>query len=153
VNWEMLIIPLIALGVWILSAIFRGAEEERDKERLAKPPEQGRRMRQPRRAQTELDRFLDEARNRRLGAAKPAAEEVPQLREEVPQAVPVAQPVNPRPHHSDQRRNRRWRNPWRRLRRLLPNLPQRRQSPRALLREGWWRSFRRPGLGQWRLRR
>ena len=30
-RWEILIIPLIALGVWVLGTIFRGAEDERQK--------------------------------------------------------------------------------------------------------------------------
>jgi hypothetical protein len=93
----MLIIPLIALGVWILSAIFRGAEEQRDKERLNKSPDEGRRVRQPRRAQTELERFLEEARNRRLGASKPDTEDQPPRQEEILEAIPVAKPVSPRP--------------------------------------------------------
>jgi hypothetical protein len=61
-HWEVLIIPLIALGVWIIGTLFK-SEEEKGK----KPT--GRRgnvtVRAARRGATDLDRFLEEARRRR----------------------------------------------------------------------------------------
>jgi len=75
-NWELLLIPLIALGVWILSHIFRGAEDQRQQER-ARAIEENSTKRVPPRPMTDLDRFLAEARQRRKPAegeeAKPVA--------------------------------------------------------------------------------
>ncbi len=96
--WESLIIPLIALAVWILSTVFRG-EEEQPKERARRPGTEGR-PRQPRRATTELDRFLEAARARRNNpVTKPAEEDgPPQPEPMVLEAMPVEQPPeNPRP--------------------------------------------------------
>ena len=91
-NWELLIVPLIALGVWILTSIFRGAEEAKDQPRQPAPG-----ATPPSRPASELDRFLEEARRRRDKAqAPPAPEEVPLA---MPVAVlpPVAPPPRPEP--------------------------------------------------------
>src|SRR5579872_5684220 len=82
-HWEVLIIPLIALGVWILGTIFR-TEEEKAKGRPRRPGEGGGRSPQ-RRPTTELDRFLEEARRRREAA------------ERRQQPEPSARPPEPRP--------------------------------------------------------
>jgi hypothetical protein len=63
-HWEILIIPLIALGVWILGTLFKGGEDERFK-KLGRRPGNGVGRTPPRRPVTDLDRFLEEARLRR----------------------------------------------------------------------------------------
>ena len=91
-NWEILIVPLIALGVWILSTVFRGAEAEKDKARRpadGAPP--------PRRPTGELDRFLEEARRRREKAQRIPPPE-PEPSRSLPAAVlPATNPPPPRP--------------------------------------------------------
>ena len=89
-NWEILIVPLIALGVWILSTVFRGAEAEKNK---ASRPADG--APPPRRPTGELDRFLEEARRRRDKAQRVPQPEPPRS---LPAAVlPAAAPPPPRP--------------------------------------------------------
>jgi hypothetical protein len=88
-NWEVLIIPLIALAVWILSTIFRNAEEQRQADRPPRPggtSDGG----PPRRPRTELDRFLEEARRRRS---------MPEQRTENPSVVdgPIIETTPPPP--------------------------------------------------------
>src|SRR5436309_830911 len=63
-HWEIFLIPLIAMGVWLLGTIFRNAEEERARMARRPPGEGGLRVPQ-RRPVTDLDRFLEEARRRR----------------------------------------------------------------------------------------
>ena len=123
-HWEILIIPLIALGVWILSTLFKGGEDERLKRGARRPGDLSGRM-PPRRPVTDLDRFLEEARQRREAeerrqappppppirtaiARSPLRERPSQSREapvarpaptairkgEVPVAIPVARPVS-----------------------------------------------------------
>jgi hypothetical protein len=60
-HWEILIIPLIALGVWILGTLFKGEEEKLK----ARGRQAGGPGRTPRRPVTDLDRFLEDARRRR----------------------------------------------------------------------------------------
>ena len=69
-HWELLIIPLIAVGVWVLGTVFRGAEDERQKALRQRRP--GGPRPPQRRPATDLDRFLEEARRRREAAARPA---------------------------------------------------------------------------------
>jgi hypothetical protein len=85
-HWEILIIPLIALGVWVLGTVFRGAEDERQKALRQQPRRPGGPRPPQRRPATDLDRFLEEARRRREAAARPA-----------PPPPPVARPPEPRP--------------------------------------------------------
>ncbi len=62
-HWEILIIPLIALGVWLLGTLFKNENEvaKRGPRRPGSPA-----GRPPgRRPVTDLDRFLEEARRRR----------------------------------------------------------------------------------------
>lgn len=87
-NWEVLIIPLIALGVWILSTIFRTFEEARELER----PRGGavgdnKPSGAPKRTGNELDRFLEEARKRRE----------PPVTKRRPEKAPAASPLDPAP--------------------------------------------------------
>ena len=58
-HWEVLIIPAIALVVWILTTLFRGAENAQ------LPPRRERDEFAPTRPATSLDRTLEEARRRR----------------------------------------------------------------------------------------
>jgi len=104
--WEWLIIPIIAVGVWIVSTLLRSAEEAKGP---GKKPEKV----------TDLDRFLREVRRRKDGGERePApprrverAEESPERmerRREAPprarrrvsvqeEAIPVALPVDESP--------------------------------------------------------
>src|SRR6516164_3785374 len=74
-HWEILIIPLIALGVWILGTLFKG-EDERNK-RGARGPGGSVRRAPPRRPVTDLDRFLEESRRRREAEERERALPVP----------------------------------------------------------------------------
>jgi hypothetical protein len=67
-HWEILIIPLIALGVWILGALVKG-EDEKTKKPVRRPGNASGRA--PRRPMTDLQRFLEATRRRE-------AEETPQ---------------------------------------------------------------------------
>ncbi len=95
-NWEVLVIPLIALGVWVVTSIFRVAEEQQ-KARPQRPAD-GPEGRKPRRQKTDLDRFLEDARARRQAprpAPRPAPAEAPPPRRAaaaVLEALPVAEP-------------------------------------------------------------
>ncbi len=120
-HWEILIIPLIALGVWILGTLFKG-EEERLKKNARRPSAPARQP-LPRRPVTALDRFLEEARLRREAEERrkapppppppsisrpplserplrqretpPRPARPPKRTEEIPVALPVARPVTP----------------------------------------------------------
>ena len=95
-NWEILSILLVPLGVWILSTIFRSAEDAKDK-----PRRQGDGAAAPSRPPSELDRFLEEARRRRDKAQRlPTLEEEPRREPErlkVAAVLPPASPPPPRP--------------------------------------------------------
>jgi hypothetical protein len=86
-HWEVLIIPLIAVAVWLLGTIFRGAEEERQRNRARRP---GEGARPPRRPVTDLDRFLEEARRRR--EAVESAPKKPNPFEEARPSLPFGSP-------------------------------------------------------------
>ncbi len=88
-DWKVILIGLIPLAVWILSTIFRGIEEEEQVPPRARDP-QGRLPRGSRRPQTELERFLEEARRRRE-AAPPR-----QVEASLP-TLPISEPVSPPP--------------------------------------------------------
>jgi hypothetical protein len=106
VPWEALIIPLIALAVWILGAIFRGGEQQQERERRPRPGPEGGRARPPRRPTSELDRFLEEARARRK-PAPPVETERSQPEPVMLEAVPVETPPEKpreRPPPSPERR-------------------------------------------------
>jgi hypothetical protein len=108
-HWEVLIIPAIALVVWILTTLFRGGENAQmplRRERDETTP--------TRRPATPLDRTLDEARRRRVQPppvrrpAPPSQVRRPVLLEEVkepprrpaparPIVLELAEPEPPRP--------------------------------------------------------
>jgi len=62
-HWEVLIIPLIALGVWIIGTLSK-SEDDKTKKVIGRRGNVSGRP-QGRRIGTDLDRFLDEARRRR----------------------------------------------------------------------------------------
>jgi hypothetical protein len=112
-HWEILIVPLIALGVWILGTLFR-SEDEKIKKGPRRPGSSAPRT-SGRRPVTNLEQFLEEARRRREAEERAKAPPPPPpparspLRErpsrpaqkpavrraEVPVAVPVARLVAP----------------------------------------------------------
>lgn len=97
-HWEYLI-PIVVLGVYILSSLLRNQEEEKraDRQRQGADPD---RMAQPRAAQrsgNDIDRFLDEVNRRR----RQAAERAPAAPQRPTRSIPTARPVpasrSPRP--------------------------------------------------------
>jgi hypothetical protein len=102
-QWEILVIPLIALGVWILGTLFKSGEDERNKKAGARrggSPGRG----PARRPATDLDRFLEDARRRREAEERrqpppppprptisrpPLSERPPRPREAPPRPAPV----------------------------------------------------------------
>lgn len=121
-HWEVLIIPLIALGVWILGTLFKGGEGDKLKKDVRRPSKVSVRA-SSRRPVTDLERFLEDARRRREKEERPIPPPAPPpahtsivrpplrerpsrpretpprvappviRREETPLAIPVAQPV------------------------------------------------------------
>src|SRR5215475_2383265 len=92
--WEILIIPIIGVGVWIISTLLRGEEE-------AKKPDEPGGQRKPQKV-TDLDRFLREVQRRRKAGERepepsqqvePRREEPPPPREEPVPVVLVEAPV------------------------------------------------------------
>jgi hypothetical protein len=83
--WELLVVPVIAVAVWIIGTLIRSAEQ-------AKGPE-GAPRRQPEQV-TDLDRFLREV-NRRRQARQPRDEEEPTAR--VERREPPRRPAPPPP--------------------------------------------------------
>jgi hypothetical protein len=85
--WEILIIPIIGVGVWIISTLLRGEEEAK------KPGEPGG-QRKPQKV-TDLDRFLREVQRRRKADERepePSQQVEPRREEPVP-VVLVEAPV------------------------------------------------------------
>ncbi len=81
--WELLIIPIIAVGVWIVSTLLRNAEETKN---AGKKPEKV----------TDLDRFLREVRRRQEGREPEPALRRRVDREEEPQRAERRREVPPR---------------------------------------------------------
>jgi hypothetical protein len=86
-HWEVLVIPLIALGVWIIGTLFK-SEEDKTKKPV------GRRGNGPgrapgRRVVTDLDRFLEEARRRREPEERRKAPPTPPSRAPTPSRPPL----------------------------------------------------------------
>jgi hypothetical protein len=86
---EVVIIPLIIFGVWVLQQIFKANEDNKEAEkgrrtRTTRPPQQGN---SPRRQVSDLDRFLEETRRR-----KRQEENQPVVAELVP-VQPVPRPT------------------------------------------------------------
>jgi hypothetical protein len=87
--WEILIIPIIGVGVWIISTLLRGEEN-------AKKPGAGPRGQRKSDKATDLDRFLREVQRRRQTAEQ--KQETPQpvedsREEEEPTSPPREEPV------------------------------------------------------------
>jgi hypothetical protein len=91
-HWEVLIVPLIALGVWILGTLFRNEEDERARQRRRGSLEGGGVRVPPRRPVTDLDRFLEEARRRRE-AAERGRSSSPAAATEAPPPRPMRPPL------------------------------------------------------------
>ena len=109
-DWRVVIIPLIPLAVWVLATIFRslGEQKEQERGRRAGPRSAGERPmpRPPRRATTELDRFLLEAQQRR-SVPRPTRREpeaAPVREAKPPLAPPVAEPVRIAPPPAEEPR-------------------------------------------------
>jgi hypothetical protein len=84
-HWEILIIPLIALGVWIVGTLFKSEDEKTKKGIRSRNNPPGRVP--GRRPVTDLDRFLEEARRRREAEEKPKPPPAPP-----PTRAPIARP-------------------------------------------------------------
>jgi hypothetical protein len=82
-DWEILLIPMIALGVLILSTIFRAPGPERV-------------PRRPRREDLDPDPFTLESQRRRARPERSRTAEIPELRQARP-PQPSAPPRQPRP--------------------------------------------------------
>ena len=105
---EVVIIPLIIFGVWVLQQIFKANEDNKEADkgrrtRAVRPPQQGN---SPRRQVSDLDRFLEETRRR-----KRQEENRPVVAELVPvQPVPrppLREPERPAPRPQPPRQERR----------------------------------------------
>lgn len=95
VGW---IVPLIALAVWILSSLIKGAEEPAKAEGKGPPGA-------PPRPQSEVDKFLEEINRMRRRQAEEQRREVPGVRPQPPQSIPEVVPVEPAaPNFEQQRR-------------------------------------------------
>src|SRR5436190_7348054 len=85
-GWEVLLILLVPVGVWVLSTLLRGEEKQPPRGRT---PAGGPHPAQ-RRPVTDLDRFLEEARRRRE-----AAERRPRDTGTEPPPLPMPRPAPP----------------------------------------------------------
>jgi len=83
--WEILIIPIIGVGVWIISTLLRGEED-------AKKKNGQRGQRKPEKA-TDLDRFLREVQRRRQEAERQPQRPQPEERREERSASPREEPI------------------------------------------------------------
>jgi len=98
-HWEILIIPLIALGVWIIGTLFKSEEDKIPKGVGRRSPLSGRTP--GRRLMTDLDRFLEETRRRQPEEPRRAAPPIrvpsarPPLRARPPQPRERPRPVTP----------------------------------------------------------
>jgi hypothetical protein len=90
-GWEVLVIPIIGVAVWIISTVLRGAEEaKRGAQPGRKKPEKV----------TDLDRFLREVQRRRESAEREEQRSRQVEREEEEERVerrPRPQPSRPAP--------------------------------------------------------
>ena len=95
-HWEILIIPLIALGVWILGTLFKTGEDDKMKKGVRRPGSVSGRG-SGRRPVTDLDRFLDEARRRREAEERPKPSPPPApTRPKIAVSPPRQRPAPPR---------------------------------------------------------
>jgi hypothetical protein len=97
--WEILIIPLIAFGAWILSTIFKDNEADKNK-----APRRLDGTRAPRRP-TQLDAFLDESRRRRDMPPEMQTRQEPPKPAPPPAPAPVQRRPTPGPRPAPPRRN------------------------------------------------
>jgi hypothetical protein len=91
INWFFWLLPVIALGIWILSNLLTNREEEKRPARPVRRPAAGDESGRPQQpVLTDLDRFLQEV-NRRRQAAEARAANPAQARPPVPAPVPIAE--------------------------------------------------------------
>jgi hypothetical protein len=96
-GWELWLVPLVAIGIWILGTLLRGSNASNEEKEASRQmgaggprdrPGMGDRQRRPAQAGGDLDRFLREVQRRKQGGeARPAQAARP---------LPVARPVEPR---------------------------------------------------------
>ncbi len=99
-NWHF-IIPIIAVAVWILSSLIKGNEEQVRRPRPRPEPDEPPPDR-PRRAPSEIDRFLQEVQRRRKDKDGEERRKDPERRAEpvmaeIPRAIPVEPILIPEP--------------------------------------------------------
>jgi hypothetical protein len=84
--WEFLIVPIIAVAVWIIGTLIRGAEQAKGPQEAARRKPEG---------VTDLDRFLREVHRRRR--AEERAQERPRRTEREEEEPPTERPREPAP--------------------------------------------------------
>jgi hypothetical protein len=104
-HWEVLVVLVIALGVWIVSTLFKTDDTPKGPPPRRPPPEGARYPGSPRPQVTDLNQFLADARRRREegeGRRPPAAAQSPPR----PAPRPASQPARSRPGGAAQSRPR-----------------------------------------------
>jgi hypothetical protein len=86
---QIWLIPVIAIGVWLLAALIRNANQK-GKAMPPEPQPQGRPRRRP--TSNEIDRFLEEVRRRQQAQRRPADEDVPEVQPVVIEPTPRPPP-------------------------------------------------------------
>jgi hypothetical protein len=111
-GWELWLVPVIALGVWVLNTLIRAGRQDDSRNTPSRTStSRSASTNRPGRPMSDLDRFLEEARRRRQ-AAQDRPARPPQS---VPEALPVAEELRDRP---------------RPVQRAPTPQPQRRKTPR-----------------------
>lgn len=88
-HWELLV-PVVVLAVWVLSHLFRSAEEL--KERRVEPGQPA----PPEAPRSEVEKFLDEINRMRRQPAAPRPAPPPTAMKDIPEVIPV-EPPRPAP--------------------------------------------------------
>lgn len=96
-QWEIWLVPLIAMAVWILGSLLRGNVEDRQRNnngpQRPNPREPGPQEGRPRKPATDLEKFLEEVHRRRQATEK--GEDEPS--QEPPRPIPVVEKPVSRP--------------------------------------------------------
>ncbi len=106
--WQFLAIPLLLFGFWLLSNLFKAAEDTKD---IPRPNRGEPRRGQPRRPMTDLDRFLAQTRQRREAQEQPRPAPRPEPRPARPVEQRPQRPVE-RPQRPVEQRPQRLREPY-----------------------------------------
>jgi hypothetical protein len=94
-NWEVLILPVVIVAVWIIGTVLRGRADEKERPARSAPREEARRR--PDRV-TDLDRFMREVKRRRQVAEREDEDEEPAEAERAPRrAAPPRREMPPPP--------------------------------------------------------